>query len=181
MLGCQFSKQDAVTFFEIDPVVVKIANMPTMFTYLKNCPPTGGVILGDARLNIANAPPHFFNVIIIDVFSSDAIPMHLVTREALQLYSQKLAPDGLIIFNISNRHIDLVPVLSTAAKQMKLETLLYLSGKLDNQFQAASEWIVLTKNNKISEKLQPIWKKLDTSQARTLWTDDHSNILGILK
>jgi spermidine synthase len=182
ILSCQFRSSDQVTFFEIDNSVVKIANNTEFFTYLKSCPPQK-IILGDARLNIAESSPHLYNMIIIDVFTSDAIPVHMLTREAVQLYLQKLVPGGLMVFNISNRHVDLRPVLETVANQLNLQILWYRSMKSDNVYELPSEWVILTNNSQLVGKIEAElhWKLLKGNRSSLLWTDDFSNILRVLK
>jgi hypothetical protein len=102
----------AWTFYELDPAVERIARDASLFTHLRDCPAaTLEVVLGDARLRLADAPEHHFQAIVLDAFSSDAIPVHLLTREALSLYLARRAPGGLIAFHISNRYLDLEPVL----------------------------------------------------------------------
>ena len=105
------------TFYEIDPAVARVARDPALFTFLAECragPPE--IVLGDARLRIREAPAHGFALIVLDAFSSDAVPVHLLTREALRLDLDKLAPGGLILFNISNRYLDFEPVLGALAR-----------------------------------------------------------------
>ena len=92
------------TFYEIDPVVFEIAGDTRFFTVLRDCPPKTFVILGDARLTLARAPDGAYDLIIFDAYSSDAPPMHLITLDAVRLYLAKLAPGGVLLFNISNRH-----------------------------------------------------------------------------
>ena len=101
------------TFFEIDPVVKHIAEEPKYFTYLSDCAEGKyEIVLGDGRLNLSKQPNDSYGIIILDAFSSDAIPVHLLTREAIRMYFQKLKPGGLLVFHISNRHLELDRVLS---------------------------------------------------------------------
>ena len=104
-------------FFEIDPAMVRIARNPSIFTFLSRCAPQAKVVLGDARLSLAREPPGRLDLLAVDAFSSDAIPIHLLTREALQVYRRALKPDGLLLVHISNRYLDLEPVLAAAAKR----------------------------------------------------------------
>lgn len=180
-MSCQFRKQDQIYFYEIDPTVVKIAQTPSLFSYLKYCSPKE-IFLGDARLNIEKAKAHYFDAIIIDVFSSDAIPAHLFTLNAIQIYLQKLSDDGILMFNISNRHINLTSVLAAIADHLKLQAYIYYSPSNVQYLQLSSDWMVLTKNNKLSNKLvHNGWIKLDKPNKSFLWTDDFSNILFVLK
>ncbi|VVC76492.1 Polyamine aminopropyltransferase [Aquicella siphonis] len=182
-ISCQFRARDQVYFYEIDPVVVQIARTPSLFTYLRDCPPQGGITLGDARLNLAKTPARYFDAIIIDVFSSDAIPAHLFTREAISLYLQKITPDGLVMFNISSRHINLYAVLATLAQELNLQAYSYHSTPADDAFQAPSDWVILAyPDARLQQWMANLhWKKMDAPRPPLSWTDDYSNILQALK
>ena len=120
-LACYAEPGQGWTFYEIDPAVVRIARDPRFFTYLKDCRARSqDVVVGDARLRLRDAPDGGYGLIVLDAFSSDAIPMHLLTREALRLYRDKLADGGLIAFHISNRYLDLAPVLGALARDAGL-------------------------------------------------------------
>ena len=107
------------TFYEIDPAVERIARDPSYFTYLEDCGARCQVMIGDARLSLARARPQQFGLIILDAFSSDAIPIHLLTREAMELYLSRLAPGGVIALHISNLHLSLSPVLGRVARRTR--------------------------------------------------------------
>src|SRR5262249_44426445 len=108
-------------YYEIDPAIEHIARDPRYFTFLEDCRASAlEVVLGDARLRLRTAPERGYGLIVLDAFSSDAIPMHLLTREALGLYRRKLAPDGVIAFHISNRFLALAPVLGALARDAGL-------------------------------------------------------------
>ena len=115
----------------------RIARDPRYFTYLSDCPAQVKVILGDARLSLRSAPDSFYDMIILDAFSSDAIPIHLVTREAIRLYLAKLKPGGILVFHTSNRYLDLNPVLGNLARDAGLIALsgsdLKLSDKISRR------------------------------------------------
>lgn len=179
-LSCQFRPHDQVSFFEIDPQVIHIANNPQFFTYLTKCPPKK-IMLGDARIQL-NSSHEQYDEIIIDVFSSDAIPLHLFTREAVQAYLNKLSPDGVLVFNISNRHVNLAPVLIGIGQQLKMNVLQLQSAPAADLFQLASDWVILTNNQKIIAQLtQHSWKKVTSDSNVSVWTDDFSNIVRYLK
>ena len=138
----------SVTFYEIDPSVERIARDPLYFTYLQDCVARGGscnVILGDARLKLETAPDHEYGLIVVDAFSSDAIPVHLLTSEALHLYLAKLAPDGILAFHLSNRHLDLEPVLANLADRIGLVGRSRLDGANEAIGKSASHWLVLAR------------------------------------
>ncbi len=121
-IACYRQPGQAWTFYEIDPVVAEIASDPKYFTYLQECAPEAKIILGDGRQSLASAPNGEYDLLILDAFSSDAVPIHLVTREALSLYLEKLAPGGLLAFNITNRHLDLQTVIGNLADAAGLTT-----------------------------------------------------------
>ena len=123
-LACYGTRGEQWTFFEIDPVVEGIARDPGFFTFLKDCPANVDVVLGDARLSLQKADDGQFGVLVLDAYSSDTIPLHLITKEALALYLRKLAPDGALIFHISNRHLRLERVLGVLAEDAGLACLI---------------------------------------------------------
>ena len=106
-LACHSKEGEAWRFFEIDPVIIGIASNPRYFTFLKHCQPKPDIVLGDARLTMAKEANDSFDLIIVDAFSSDAVPVHLMTAEALRLYLDKVKPDGIVLLHISNRYLDL--------------------------------------------------------------------------
>ena len=112
---------EAWTFYEIDPGILKIARDPRYFTYLRDSPAHIDVVLGDARLSLTHAPPHAYDLIIVDAFNSDAIPVHLLTREALGVYLDKLAPGGIVALHLSNRYLELEPVVAALARERGLK------------------------------------------------------------
>lgn len=172
-------------FYEIDPAVERIARDSRYFTYLADCGEACRVVLGDARLSIAHEDEQVFDVLIIDAFSSDAIPMHLMTTEAFGLYLSRLKPDGTIVFHISNRHLELAPVLTRLARAHGLvalrrgdpPTTTVTDGKIP------SEWMVMARTRDQLGPLgrDPKWQTPATSASTPLWTDDFSNILSVLR
>ncbi|MBL8793409.1 MAG: fused MFS/spermidine synthase [Planctomycetia bacterium] len=180
------------TYYEIDPAVARVANDPRFFTYLtaarqKNCPVD--VLLGDARLRLREAAPHGYGLIVQDAFSSDSVPAHLMSREALQLYLSKLAPEGILVFNISNRYLDLKPVLANLAADADPPLVCYSRDDVTitqeelDLGKTGSMWVVMARK---PEYLGPIpnderWKKLEGQPGARVWTDDYSNLLSVLK
>lgn len=114
-LACYAQPGDTWRFFEIDPAVVRMAQDPAWFTFLHVCAPAAPIVQGDARLTIAAEPKSSFDVLVLDAFSSDAIPVHLLTREALRLYWQKIRPGGVLLVHISNRYMELESVVGATA------------------------------------------------------------------
>ena len=171
-----------VTFFEIDPAVVRIAEDDRLFTFLSGSRGDVDVVVGDGRLSLTEEPHASFDVLILDAFSSDAVPVHLLTREAVALYRSKLAPGGVMAFNISNRHLDLEPVLGGIAGELGLAGLTARDGGDGTRAHSASQWVVLADSADLEELAAgDLWSPLDTQPGGRLWTDDFSNILRTVK
>jgi hypothetical protein len=173
------------TFYEINPAVVSIARSPQYFSYLSDCmaAPTD-IVLGDARLKLHAAPDRSYDLLVLDAFSSDSIPVHLVTQQALDLYLSKLAPGGLIVFHISNRNLDLSEVVGDLAHSRNLSCLSLrdLTPPQPNG-KDPSHWVVLARNAADYGALvhDPIARQLTNSGKDRVWTDDFSNILSVFK
>jgi SAM-dependent methyltransferase len=173
------------TFYEINPAVVKIAQNRSYFTYLRDCARVPiRTVLGDARLRLQEAPESHYDLIVLDAFSSDAIPVHLITREAIQLYFSKLTPGGMLAFHISNRSLDLSRMLAGVVVGEGLAGFVY-----DDKVRDAangkdpSRWAVMARVESHLNGLagNPHWKTLKTEPRSVMWTDDFSNILHVLK
>jgi hypothetical protein len=174
------------TFYEIDPAVERIARDPRYFTFLQDCPAEVEVILGDARLSMANASNHRYDLIVLDAFSSDAIPVHLITREAINLYLTKLAGSGILAFHISNKFLNLKPVLGNLAKDLGLVALVRDMQASETETKAQkhrSIWVVMGRRpvdlGRLAEDDQ--WKPLTTRPGARIWADDFSDILGVVE
>jgi len=184
-IACYGRSNESWTFYEIDPLIERIALNPKYFTYLRDCPPAKRIVLGDARLSMQQAPDSSYDFIILDAFSSDAIPVHLMTREAVQLYLRKLAPGGSIAFHISNRYLNLEPVLVEIARDARLagivgaDTLVTPAQRAE--FKMDSRWVVLSRKATDHAQLavQPGWHVLPPASPVALWTDDFSNVLSV--
>src|SRR5262249_8277296 len=113
--ACLTEAGDSLTYYEIDPAVVRIAKDPNQFTFVSSCAPNANIVVGDARLTLADAEDGQYDIIVVDAFTSDAIPVHLVTREAMALYLKKIAPHGMILMHVSNRHMELASVVAGIA------------------------------------------------------------------
>ena len=186
-LACYSRPDEAWTFFEIDPVVVGIARNTRFFHYLDQCGQRARIVLGDARLAIKSEPSHHYDVMILDAFSSDAIPIHLLTREAFQLYLDKLGDHGVLLVHISNQHLELSPELAAMARALGLAQRheLFLPTKEQARTTSAigSEWMAFARRDADLAFLDraPAWKPYVPSRALTPWTDDFSNILSVLR
>lgn len=172
-------------FYEINPAVVSIARDNQYFSYIGECAKAPiDVVLGDARLKLKAAPESGYGLIVIDAFSSDAIPVHLITQEALDLYLTKLASGGLLVFHISNRNLDLSAVVADLALSRNL-TCISLQDKRPSQANGGdpSHWVVLGRSpNETARFLnEPFAHVLTGSSDRQVWTDDFSNILSVFK
>lgn len=181
-LACYGHAGERWRFYEIDPAVERIARS-RYFDYLAECPPDKQVILGDARLSLSREPDRRFGTIILDAFTSDAIPVHLLTREALALYLDKLAPDGLLLIHISNRYFDLTGPLARAAASLGVAAV---HRDDDDEiekgdYKSASHWVIFARKPEALAFLQgdPRWQPLPPVPGRP-WTDDFSNVIEAL-
>jgi SAM-dependent methyltransferase len=178
-------------FFEIDPEVIKIASNKKFFSYLASCKADYRILAGDARVNLARKiPDGSYDLLVLDAFSSDAIPVHLLTLEAVELYKRKLKPGGVLAFHISNRFFDLKPVLGKICKDVGLKgfyrydypkkySIKYDWYDLDNI--SSSLWFVASKEEKNIDGVLAYskWNKPSYSEGFKTWTDDYSNLLGV--
>jgi hypothetical protein len=185
-VACYGRRGERWTFYEIDPLVERIARDARYFTYLRDCPPTVTVVIGDARLRLAEAPPAAYDLIVVDAFSSDAIPVHLLTREALALYLDKLDDGGAIALHISNRYLNLVPVLAELARDARVAGVVGRDVRLTRDdtdaMKTTSAWVVLSRRARDLGGLarREGWDVLPASGDRGLWTDDFSNVVRVI-
>jgi len=178
---------DAFDFFEIDPAVARIAQDPRFFTFLSGSQARTRVILGDGRIKMAQQPAAMYDLIVLDAFSSDSIPVHLLTIEALQIYRSRLKPNGVLLVHISNVHFDLLPPMSRAARDLR--TLLIQktdSAPPEERFVTSgsdSEWVVLCDNPEFLYLFAdaPGWQAIANPRTGDAWTDDHADVLGALR
>ena len=175
------------TIFEIDPLVERIARDPRLFTYLSECAPDARIVIGDARLSLKSTQDGAFDLLILDAFSSDSIPVHLMTVEAVELYAAKLAQGGLLVWHISNRNLELAGIAANALARAGFKALIQshspdaLEAIEEMSFQ--STWIVAAKEPGNLDFLEGDrrWQALPARQGAPTWTDDFSNIASILK
>lgn len=190
-MACYRLPGQTLTYYEIDPLVAKIAEDTRYFTLLSQCAPESKIVLGDARLKLRNAPDSGYNLIVLDAFNGDAIPMHLVTREALALYLRKLAPGGMIAFNVSSLYFNMAPTLGNLAADAHLIALkgsdtLVTQGERDAG-KLASVWVVMARDPRDLAPLYAAphpafeWERLNAQPNARLWTDDYSNLLSVVK
>ena len=189
-IACYARPRGRMTFYEIDPMVVEIASNPKYFSYVTQCGRSApNIVLGDARLTMAREPDGDFALLILDAFSSDSVPVHLITQQAVEMYLRKLAPGGVLAFNISNRYLDLAPVLAAIARNLGLV------GRVSDErppprsearwhpMRSASGWVVLARERTDLGSLwwDHRWAPLPDDPRAIAWTDDFSNIIGTLR
>ncbi|KQN09745.1 hypothetical protein ASE85_02035 [Sphingobium sp. Leaf26] len=188
-LACYIRPGQSWRFYEIDPAMVAIARNPADFTFLSRCQPRADIIIGDARMTLAQQPAGGADLLVIDAFSSDSIPMHLLTREAMDIYGRRLARDGVLLIHISNRYLDLRPVVAggAAAEGWHARLRHYVPHKRDaGRHYAASIWVALSRDPAQLEHLVALsgreqWQLLKPRPGFPAWTDDHASILPVLK
>jgi hypothetical protein len=175
---------DRFVFHELDEAVARIAVDERLFTFLQRSRADVSVRIGDGRRTIALEPRGETDLLVVDAFSSDSVPVHLLTREAVELFLTRLRPDGLIAFHVSNRHLDLAPVVANVADALGVVAVERYDATADPDVvdgRAPSHWIVLARR---PERLRPLtargsWQSLAPTGDR-VWTDDYSNILGVV-
>jgi hypothetical protein len=182
-LACHSRSQEDWTFFEIDPDVVEIAKNPRFFNFVSSCKPDLSVALGDARLTLGRSPQRF-DLIALDAFSSDVIPVHLLTREAIAAYLAHLEPNGVLVVHISNRHMELERVLAAVGAGLGLVTLVKQDTHADatTDLKANALIAVLARDPKDFGELAqlPGWREIKPDPHVSAWTDDYSNIFGAI-
>lgn len=190
-LACYRQPGQSWRFFEIDPAMVRIATDPERFTFLSRCAPNAAIALGDARITLARRPPDSLDLLAIDAFSSDAVPMHLLTREAFGIYDRVLQPQGLLLVHISNRHLDLKPVLAEAAALGGWTAALIEDVPSDDEerdYLTTSVWVALSRDPSAIRALLAAggrnaydWQDLERRPGFAGWSDDFASILPLLK
>ena len=172
---------DRFRFYELNPAVPPIAQ--TLFTYLRDSPAQNTIILGDGRASLAKESPQQFDVLVIDAFSGDAIPLHLLTTQAIALYRQHLAPGGILAFHVSNQYVDLPPEIALLADDVQLTAALIDSPANPAKGAYKSSWVLVTNNtaflanSTVTQNTVPI----DKVPGTRLWTDDYSSLVPLLK
>ncbi|MEZ0496776.1 spermidine synthase [Sphingomonas sp. IW22] len=184
-LACYAQPGQDWRFYEIDPVVVGIARDSGKFGFLARCLPDARIVVGDARLSISAQPAGSLDLLALDAFSSDAVPMHLMTREALNNYARVLGPRGLLMVHISNRFLDLEPVVSATARGggWYAASLRYEPGMGDNSEATMSDWIAMTRDPEVFGTLigrGGNWMPLRYRNDVPAWTDDYASIVPVL-
>ncbi|AMV37770.1 spermidine synthase [Planctomyces sp. SH-PL62] len=186
-LACYAQARQAWTFHEIDPAVVRVAEDESLFTYLADARRGGAevaIVEGDARLRLADAPDGGFALIVLDAFSSDAVPVHLLSREAIALYRRKLGPGGLLAFNITNRYLDLDPLMARQARDAGLACRVRYDLDVPPEARVGgwqpSIWAVMAGNEADLAPLADGWHPPGARPGASPWTDDYSDLASYL-
>lgn len=171
-------------FFEIDPVVRSIATNPKYFTFLRDSKADVRIVMGDARLSLREQPDGRYGMIVLDAFSSDAIPVHLLTEEAFQMYLRKLTPDGVLCVHISNHYLDLSIVVGAIARDLGLKASLVNDGMTDEEKDRGKQpsiWVYVARNAKDFHGLDRDGEPIASESTAPAWTDDFSNVLSVFR
>jgi hypothetical protein len=180
-LTCASEPDETWKFFDIDQTMVDTARDPKYFTYIESCQPDLKPVIGDARLTFAKEPDGVYDLIIVDAYSSDAIPIHLATQQAMKIYKDKLAPQGAVVMHVSNRHLELESVVVGIADANELKSWVFDedSGR-DDEYIFATDVVVCAREEADIGKLASSdkWTETEPTENQRVWTDDYSNILG---
>jgi hypothetical protein len=174
---------DRLTVYEIDPDVERMSR--TYFTYFANTPAEVDVVIGDGRLSLERQQAQGFDVLVLDAFSSDAIPLHLLTREAFDIYVRHLAPGGIIASNTTNRHVDIKPVLKLVAQERGMQFVWISTWPNDERAVYGADWVLLTNDETFAQDEEVRREAANADEVDTtglsVWTDDHTNLIAALK
>ncbi len=171
---------DVFRFYDINPLVVTLAR--NEFTYLRDSPAQNDVVQGDARLSLERESSQQFDVLAVDAFTGDSIPVHLLTRETFELYRRHLKPGGVLAMHISNRYLDLEPVVAAAAAAIGEQAMVVSNGPDESRSISTSTWVlVAAKDSKLAEEVWHDSGATPATQNRVLWTDDYSSLVRVLK
>ena len=180
-LACASEPGETWKFFEIDQTMVDTARDPKYFTYIQSCQSDLKPVIGDARLTFAKEPDGVYDLIIVDAYSSDAIPIHLATQQAMKIYKDKLAPQGAVVMHVSNRHLELESVVVGIADANELKSWVFDedSGR-DDEYIFATDVVICAREEADVGKLASSdkWTETEPTENQRVWTDDYSNILG---
>lgn len=170
---------DTFRFYEINPLVVDLAR--SEFTYLKDSPGVIEIVVADGRLGLERDAERRFRILVVDAFSGDSIPVHLLTREAFELYFERLEPDGVLALHVSNTALDIAPVVERIVSAMNKAALLFVSGGDLSLDRSESVWVLVTNEAQTLAPLRPKGQPLPVNPRLRAWTDDYSNLFQILK
>jgi hypothetical protein len=180
-LACASAPGETWKFFEIDQSMVDTARDPRYFTFVKSCAPDLQPVMGDARLTFAREPEGIYDLIVVDAYSSDAIPIHLATQEAMKIYKDRLAPHGVVLMHVSNRHLELASVVVGIADANGLKSWVYdEDSNRDDEYIYPTSVVVSAREEADVGKLASIsqWELTEADENQRIWTDDYCNVLG---
>ncbi|NQV23830.1 MAG: fused MFS/spermidine synthase [Rhodopirellula sp.] len=178
-LAAYGQKQDTLRFYEINSEVIRLADR--YFTFLKNSPGQTEMVLGDARLSLEHEAPQNYDILVLDAFSGDAIPTHLLTREAAELYQRNLSDDGILCIHISNLHFDLRPVVLGLANELELHSVCVRSMPNETDGTNLCDWTLLSRKPIPETILSQAEVMNELGESELLWTDEWSNLLSVLR
>lgn len=184
-LACRGGAGTTVTYYEIDADIARIATDPTLFNYISECAPKTKIVIGDARLTLADAPDGAYDLLFVDAFIGAAIPIHLLTREALELYFRKLKPGGIVAMHVSNRNLELTSVVAGIGQSIGAIVRVYEGGDIEEDADE-HRWIptiaVVARNEADFGALakSEFWPIRERDPRQRVWTDDYSNVVGAL-
>ena len=181
-LACYMRPGQGWTFFELDPAIVDLATSSRRFTFVPRCAPEARIVVGDARLEIAREPPNSADVLVVDAFSSDAVPMHLLTKEAFDVYGRYLKRDGLLLVHVSNRHLNLERVVAAVPGWTSKFGKFFPAW--DYRHEVSSDWVALSRSPATIDRLvqlsgEGFWRP--TTSETQLWTDDRASLLSVFR
>jgi spermidine synthase len=172
---------DTFRFYDINPLVISIAK--TQFRFVPDCKATVELVVGDARLSLDREPPQNYDVLAVDAFSSDAIPVHLLTREAFALYFRHMKPSGVVAVHVSNKHLNLAPVVEMAATWLGKRAVVIDTNDDDDNGVFGATWVLVSGRASFFD--YPFIRRASSDVKRKaglrMWTDDYSNLFQILK
>ena len=188
-LACYSRPGQSWRFYEIDPAVVRIARNPKQFTFLSRCQPNARIAIGDARLTLERSPPASADILVVDAFSSDSVPMHLLTREAFRAYRRHLAPGGLLLVHISNRFLDLSPVVAAEVERRLDGAGCAPSSPMTSRIAQLADRLDVDRAVAVGQTIERLenasgagrWTPLAPRPGFAPWTDDHASILPMIK
>jgi spermidine synthase len=180
-LAAHARKGDVVRFYEINPLVERIAL--NLFTYLSESDASIQIVLGDARVSLASELSEQFDVLAVDAFSGDAIPVHLLTAQAFALYRRHLKPAGILAIHVTNRYLDLAPVVQQQADHAGLQAVLIISGSDPTRSIARADWVLVSGNTDflLLPELAAARQNVSGLKGLRLWNDDYNSLLPVVR
>jgi len=178
-LAAYGERGDTFRFYELNPAVIALAR--SEFRYLSDCPCEVTVVPGDGRLALEREPAQNFDVLIVDAFNGDSIPIHLLTREAFTAYLRHLRPGGILAFHVTNRYLDLTPVVQSLAAERQLEARLLVNPEDPAANIYAAAWVLATRDAQFLTAIDPKTQPFPPSRPRRPWTDDYSALFQVLR